>query len=76
MKIRIQAREKVSYCKEMEVDQETLDHFVEMATSGDRVEVSDFSLDPACDIDDGELESEDVEIDVYENGKWESAFPS
>lgn len=73
MKIRVQASERVTYCKEMEVDQETLDHFIERATSGDKVEISDFNLDP-YDIDSGELEADDVEIDVFQDGKWRPAI--
>ena len=72
-KIRVQASERVRYCKEMEVSQDTLDAFVESVTSGDRVEASDFNLFPE-DIDDGEMESEEVDIDVFVNGKWVSAI--
>lgn len=76
-RIRIKAEETVRYCKEMDVDDETLAHFVSAAKSGDRtVDGSDFNLFPE-DIEDGRMELDDIEIDVRgKNGKWLSAIRS
>lgn len=70
--IRIQARENVTYHKEMEVDDETLRMFRESLADAYATS-SDFSLDGAVDIVDGELD--DVEIDIWKDGKWVPVLP-
>jgi hypothetical protein len=75
-KVRIYAAEHVHYRKTIdELSDSTISQWKEdiLARQG---EASDFNLDP-CDIETGELEYDDMELDIWNEstGKWVSAFP-
>jgi hypothetical protein len=68
MKIRIQARETVRYEKTVVVNKKDLADVL-IIIRGGLVTPMDLWLDPS-DIQDGEVDADDIEIDVEENGKW------
>ncbi len=73
-KVRIQATETITYEKTCEVTQETLDMMLESAQANPRtINAGDFTLD-LSDVNDGELDMDLLEIDVFEGGKWRSAL--